>query len=114
MNKVEKILGPCKQGETIRVRDKDWKNVKFFSAVIHTEDGEIWHGDIDLTTDEPKLKQLGRELNKEIFLLNEATRTEIDLERDASWSSNRGPMNMFKTLVDKGIYVNRDGKWFHK
>ncbi len=47
-------------------------NFVIFNANVCTkEDGKIWYGDLDLTIDEPKLKALAAELQKEIYVLYE-------------------------------------------
>jgi len=91
-------------------------HVIYFNANIFTkEDGKIWYGDIDLTLDEEKLKQLSIEADKEVFLLSEMSgRFENEKnthpKNDAMWSSSRGPMNSLKDYYSRGMCIREKGK----
>lgn len=48
------------------------KNLVVFNANLIVEgDGKVWYGDIDVTRDEEKLKQIARTLKKRIYVLRE-------------------------------------------
>jgi len=119
---AEGILGHCARlisGSKSLYRDKYPDHVVFFNANIFTkEDGKIWYGDIDLSIDEPKLKRLAYELTKEVFLLDEMsgrfeseTKIGSQVEKDAIWSSARGPLNWFKKYIEEKKYKRTKGKW---
>ena len=118
---AEDALGHCARlisGSKSFYRDSHPDNIVFFNANVFTkEDGKIWFGDIDLTIDEEKLKVLDKELDKEVFLLNEMAgrfdkenkQAEV-IESDAIWSSRRGLLNWFKDSCDDGKYKRENGK----
>ena len=87
--KILGISGRCfgsKSGYTIRYP----KNLAIFNANLCTkEDGKFWHGDIDLTKDEPIIKKLAAEINKTVYVL---------YEMDARFDNEAAP------LLDKFIY----------
>lgn len=117
------IIGPSARmisGSKSYYRSQHQRNVVYFNANIFTkEDGKIWYGDIDLTFDEGKLKQLAEKLGKEVFLLSEMSgrfdnEDNLHIKRDAVWSSKEGLMNWLKKNYDEGRYIREDGKLMHK
>jgi len=47
------------------------KHIVVFNGNVCTEDGKIWYGDIDVTLDEDKLKQLAEAIGEKIYVLYE-------------------------------------------
>ncbi len=90
-------------------------HVAIFNANICTkEHGKIWHGDIDLTSDEKKLKKVSAEIGVPLYVL---------YEMDGRFENAKKPLidqALFKiteketTLIRVGydkFYVKRRGKW---
>ena len=121
---AEGILGHCARlvsGSKSLYRSNHPDHVVIFNANVFTkEDGKIWYGDIDLTLDEQRLKRLGYELEKEVFLLQEMEgrfeneeKVGDQVEQSAMWSTIRGPMNFMAEYCSRNIYVRRKGRWYH-
>lgn len=47
--------------------------VVFNSRVYTLEDGEVWYGDLDLTLDEEKLKNVSKVIAKDLYVLFESS-----------------------------------------
>lgn len=71
------------------------RNVAVFNANICTSaHGKIWHGDIDLTLDEPLLRALAAALGEEVYLL---------YEMDARFDTENNPaINRYLYRTDGG------------
>lgn len=77
MDKYEQateIFGMC--GRMISASKGDYcrshpKNIVVFNSNVCTEDGKIWYGDIDVTLDEDKLKQLAEAIGETVYVLYE-------------------------------------------
>src|SRR5271168_212586 len=76
MEKLEKILGRSGKmigGSKSLYRDEHDEELVVFNANVCTkEDGKIWHGDLNVTLEESKIKKLARELGKRIYVLYES------------------------------------------
>ncbi len=46
-------------------------NVIFNANIFTLEDGKIWHGDIDLTTEKEKFEEVAKELGRDLYVLRE-------------------------------------------
>ncbi len=47
-------------------------NDVYFNANIFTlEDGKVWYGDLDVTSDEPVLTAIAKEIGKDLYILRE-------------------------------------------
>lgn len=74
------------------------RNVAVFNANICTvEHGKVWHGDIDLTFDEPLLRSLAAALGTEIYLLYEM---DARFETEHTPAINR---YLYKTDGGRGV-----------
>jgi len=66
-----------------------------FNANVCTADGnKVWYGDLDLTLDEPKLKQLARTLDTTVYVLS---------EMDGRFENEQSP------LLDRFVYCTDGG-----
>jgi hypothetical protein len=52
-------------------RERYPRHVAVFNANVCLKEGKIWHGDLDLTLDEPKLVELARQLDQIVYVLHE-------------------------------------------
>lgn len=74
---------------------KNPRNVTVFNSNICTEEGKIWHGDIDMTLDEDKLKELSLKVKTPIYVL---------YEMDARFENEEKP------LLNKALFKISDGE----
>ena len=80
-------------------------NIIVFNAnVIIESKGKIWHGDLDVTIDEPNLKKIAQVLEEDLYILG---------EHDARWGAEDDDV---KTLMAKARavikYEKEDPKLF--
>lgn len=100
---TEKELGTC--GRMVSDSKSGYRQanpnhfVVFNANVCTKEDGKIWYGDVDITLDEGKLKEIATVLNKEVFVLHERDcrfdddgKQGKEIEDYAIWSSEKGDM----------------------
>lgn len=75
MNKIaEEVLGYCGRllGSKSRYSQAHPDNLVLFNSNVCTkEDGKIWFGDLDVTLEKSKLKELSKRLEKKIYVLYE-------------------------------------------
>jgi hypothetical protein len=62
-----RLISGSKSGYRNRFPDHE----VYFNANIFTENGKIWHGDLDLTLDSEKLQNLANDLKTTLFILSE-------------------------------------------
>ena len=67
------VLGPVGSNKSLKMKYPDFKgHILIHKANIRIPHlGKIWHGDLDFTTDEAKLKKLARKLNCSFYILKE-------------------------------------------
>jgi len=66
------VIGRMLSFSKTQYRNANPNSVVYFNAnIVTVNDGKIWYGDIDLTIDGNKLKELASELNQTIFVLKE-------------------------------------------
>ena len=53
-------------------RDQHPAHVAIFNANVCIASGKIWFGDLDLTLDEPQIRELADSLDEQVFVLSEA------------------------------------------
>ncbi len=91
---AESVLGICGRmiaGSKTMYRDRHPDNMWVFNANVCIAKGKIWHGDLDVTFDEPKLKDLAEALGEKIYVLRESDarfdNEEKPLLKNAVWTS---------------------------
>jgi hypothetical protein len=62
-----RLISGSKSGYRKRFPDHE----VYFNANIFTENGKIWHGDLDLNLDSEKLQNLANELQTDLYILSE-------------------------------------------
>jgi hypothetical protein len=62
-----RLISGSKSGYRERFPDHE----VYFNANIFTENGKIWHGDLDLNLDSEKLQNLANELKTDLYILSE-------------------------------------------
>ena len=62
-----RMIGASKAGYRERFPD----NAPVFNANIALACGKVWHGDLDLHTDEPLLRELARRVGQTVYVLHE-------------------------------------------
>lgn len=66
------ILGKMVSYSKSAYREANPKNVVYFNAnIISLKEGKVWYGDVDLTLEGNKLKELSVELNETLYVLRE-------------------------------------------
>lgn len=61
-------------------------NEVYFNANVFTlEDGKIWYGDLDLTLDTEKLKDVSKEIGKKLYVLYEMDGRFENEKQSKSW-----------------------------
>lgn len=67
--------------------------VVFNANIITEKSGKIWHGDLDITIEEDKLKKVSSKLGEPLYILR---------EHDARWGNeNKTPKELIKHSVYK-------------
>lgn len=67
-------------------------NVWFNANVFTLEDGKIWYGDLDLTLDESKLKEISNILGKKLYVLYEMDGRFENEEPSKEWIKEKAVM----------------------
>lgn len=67
---AEEVVGHLGRvlGSKSGYRDAHPSNAPIFNSYLYTDDGPIWSGDLDLTIDEDKLRELARRLGKRVYV----------------------------------------------
>ncbi|MBA3842074.1 MAG: hypothetical protein H0X39_05555 [Actinobacteria bacterium] len=81
----ERMISGSKSG----YRERHPNRLPIFNANVCLADQKLWHGDLDLTTDEPKLIALANKLGRAVFVL---------------WEGDGRFENAEKPLVEEAIY----------
>lgn len=64
-------VGRMVGGSKSDYRARHPKNIVVFNANVVVDGVKVWYGDLDLTRDEETLKEIARQLNKELYILRE-------------------------------------------
>lgn len=76
-------------------------NIIVFNANIIIESkGKIWHGDLDVTLDEPNLQKVAQALEEDLYILG---------EHDARWGNEDKPAKELIPLARAVIKYKEDG-----
>jgi len=91
---AESVLGLCGRmiaGSKTMYFMQHPDNMTVFNANVCVAQGKIWHGDLDVTFDEPKLKKLAETLGLKIYVLRESDarfdNEDKPLLKKAVWTS---------------------------
>jgi hypothetical protein len=100
-----------------------WDNprnlVKFNANICTAKHGKIWHGDIDVTIEEPKLQKLAKALKEKVYVLSEMDARAF--REEESEKESKPKLEKAVVVVDaqeswineslKQYYVRENGKW---
>lgn len=108
---LEKVLG--RYGRMIAGSKSGYcerfpKRAPVFNANLCTENGKIWHGDIDLSTDLEALKKVSKYLKETVFVLYES---------DARFENEKKPKfdRFIVTISPKGdVTIREELKKFYR
>jgi hypothetical protein len=101
-----KILGPVGFKSPKRNFSKYNGHILIYRANICVQNyGKIWHGDLDFTTDEAKLKKLARQFNLSFYILKELD-SKFDTEQDPSYEKALIKVTPHKIFFGNELQLN--------
>ena len=93
-------IGRMISGSKSKYKEMNPDNFVIFNAnIIHPEDNKIWHGDIDITEDHKKLKNISKELGEILYVLYES---------DCRFENEDRSIN---ELIKKSVW-DTESKWY--
>jgi hypothetical protein len=88
------LMGRMISGSKSYYRERFPKHLVIFNAnIIIINDKKVWHGDLDITIDENKLKNVAKILNQDLYIL---------YEYDARFGNEDKPID---ELIKKAAYI---------
>lgn len=100
------MMGKMLTSSKSSYRNRYPDNLVVFNANIFIDTpeftGKIWYGDIDLTTEHQKLKDIAAEIGATLFVLWELDgrfekESRLDFEKVAVWNSDSGIAEKYKS-----------------
>lgn len=100
-NKIMGLPGRLLSGSKSGYNRTHPENIVVFNANLCTKKlGKLWYGDVDITLDEAKLKELAVVLGEDLYILR---------EHDARFSNENAPLfNRARAIVSRGTIKFQD------
>jgi len=98
------MMGRMISGSKSGYRDRYPENLVVFNANIVTKKrGKVWHGDLDVTIDEPKLSEVSKKLGENLYIL---------YEMDARFENENMPFKFYESkcaavITPSEIIINK-------